>query len=586
MESDNTQLKTKNGFTLVEVIIGTALLAVVFVGIFGAYRLSLKISALSKNKVTATAIANGEIETIRNLSYDAIGTVGAVLPQAAGALDAVSQKNLNGINFTIQRNVQFIIDSADGVGAADSCNWDYKKASVIVSWGGNNPGNITLSTIVAPLTSVEEVQSCQAQPGGILAVTVFDSHGVLVPSPLINVYGVDGTTFYGSATPSGGTFSFPLSAGTYRIVVSKTGYSTERSYSTSEIATPNIPDPTVLVGGNTPVSLSIDQTGSLAISTISATGQDNFSDSFDDQSKLSMLNQTQVIAGSLTLAGPPYSTDGFAISNTIAPSDIVSWENFIFSDNRPSGTDARYQILYNNGTDWLPIPDQDLGGNGIGFSVSPIDLKSLNANVYPSLKIKSILSSSDSTVAPSVASWQVVWTTNAGIPISDTSFSITGAKTIGRDSSGNPVYKYSAIQTTDGTGQLNLENMENDTYTFAAAPTSTLVFLSTDPSPQPVALAPAGNVDVKLYFNASDALLITVQNSQSLAPVFAASVKLKNSSGYDKTQYCGQNGQTYFAPLSAGSYTITVDAAGYSSYSGTISVLGQSSKIINLDQIP
>jgi len=51
MESDNTQLKTKNGFTLVEVIIGTALLAVVFVGIFGAYRLSLKISALSKIKL-------------------------------------------------------------------------------------------------------------------------------------------------------------------------------------------------------------------------------------------------------------------------------------------------------------------------------------------------------------------------------------------------------------------------------------------------------------------------------------------------------------------------------------------------------
>jgi len=97
MESDNTQLKTKSGFTLVEVIIGTALLAVVFVGIFGAYRLSLKISALSKNKVTATAIANGEIETIRNLSYDAIGTVGAVLPQAAGALDAVSQKILTAL---------------------------------------------------------------------------------------------------------------------------------------------------------------------------------------------------------------------------------------------------------------------------------------------------------------------------------------------------------------------------------------------------------------------------------------------------------------------------------------------------------
>lgn len=584
MELTNTKLK--NGFTLVEAIIGVALLAVVFGGIFGAYRLSLKISALSKNKVTAIAIANEQIEIIRNLPYASIGTVGAVLPQAAGVLDAVSQKNLNGVNFTIQTNIQFVIDYTDGVGAADSCNWDYKKASVIVSWGDNNPGNITFSTIVAPATSVEEAQSCQAQPGGILAVTVFDSHGVLVPSPLISIYSGDGATLYDSATPASGTFSFPLAAGTYRVVVSKNGYSTERSYSTSEVATPNIPNPTVIVGGNTPVSLSIEQTGTLAISAISSTGQSSFSDTFDDQSKISMLDQTQVVRGSLILDGPPYSAQGFAISQTITPTDIVLWESFIFSDDRPAGTDARYQILYNNGTDWLPIPDQDLGGNSIGFSVSPVDLKGLNASVYPQLRIKGILSTNDPTATPLINDWQIVWTNKTGTPMPDTSFQIQGNKTIGKNASGNPVYKYSTIQTTDSLGQITLPNMENDTYTFDVAPTSTLVLLSTDPAPQPIALPPAGNVAVKLYFKATDDLLITVQNSQSLAPVFAASVELKNSTGYDKTQYTNQNGQTYFAPLTSGTYTIIVNAIGYSAYSGTVVVSGQTSRMINLEQIP
>ena len=57
----------RNGFTLVEVLVGTFLILIVFLGIFGAYQLGLRVVGQSRNQIVATAIANQEIENIRNL---------------------------------------------------------------------------------------------------------------------------------------------------------------------------------------------------------------------------------------------------------------------------------------------------------------------------------------------------------------------------------------------------------------------------------------------------------------------------------------------------------------------------------------
>ena len=570
---------------MVEVIVGIALMLIVFSGIFGAYRLSLKVVNLSKNKVTATAIANEQMEIIRNLPYASVGTTGATLPLASGTLAPTFAKSLDGINFTVNIKVQFIIDPADGTGAGDTCNWDYKNASVIVSWKDVFPGSVTMSTIVAPDNIVEETQTCLSQPGGVLTVTVFDSHGVLLASPLISVYDIGGTVLYDSATPATGVFSFALAAGTYRVVVTKNGYSTARSYGSNEIATPNTLNPTVLVGGNVPVSLSIDKVSTVTVSAISPTGVDNFSDSFSDQTKISALNGTQVVSGSITLAGPPFGSSGSAISNPIAPSDLVSWNSFDFLSNLQSQTNILYQVLYFDGANWVLVPDRDLGGNSAGFSASPIDLSGLSTATYPQLEIKANLSSSDPTRTPGVANWQIVWTSNVGAPIPWASFHMQGNKTLGKDSGGNYVYKYVADNGTDGSGQLTLPNVEGDTYTFSPTATSTLALIGTDPSPQPVSVPVNSTVAVNLYMKGSNALLVTAQDDQSLLPVFSASVELKNGSGYDKTQYTNQKGQTYFAPISSGNYTILVQTGGYNSYSGSVSVSGQSVTLINLHQI-
>jgi len=106
--------------------------------------------------------------------------------------------------------IRFVADGTDGLGAADSCDLDYKQADVEVSWEGAAPGKTFFSTTVAPENKVQEAQSCQSQPGGVLTVTVFDDGGSLVPSPEIKIIDLSTGAQIASAAPETGRYSFPL----------------------------------------------------------------------------------------------------------------------------------------------------------------------------------------------------------------------------------------------------------------------------------------------------------------------------------------------------------------------------------------
>jgi len=575
----------KQGFTLVEVLVGVSLLVIVFAGIFGAYRLGMKVVGLSKNKITATALANAQIEKIRNLSYESVGTKNATLPLALGALDHNSTATVGNVTFEVVTEVRFSADPADGIGLADSCDLDYKKASVTVSWGGTFPGNVFFSTNISPKNQVQELQSCQSQPGGVLSVTVFDAAGIMIPSPNIKIYDPTNHGLVASATPTDGKYSFLLAPQAYRVEVSKTGYSGARTYSTDEVAVPDSADPTVLEGDQVPISLSIALAASISVDGVSPNGQDNFADSFDESPQISGSDSIQLLEGDILLSGPVYSSGGWLISSAIAPSDLVAWNELRFDDSRPAATDLFYQILYYDGANWVLVPDSDLGGNSTGFRTSPVNLAGLDGGDYAQIKIKGNLSTNDSNSSPRIHSWQVVWTTDSGVPVPGAAFYAQGTKSVGEDDLGQKVYKYSQNLVLDGSGHLDIIGVDGDAYQFSVSPSSGLSLIGTDPAVQPINVAPGGTAQVKLFLRAQNSLLVTVQNDVTLGPVFSAAVRLVNSgSGYDKTQYTDQKGQTYFAPLSNGTYDLSVSAPGFSGYSGTVTVSGSSVEIINIHQ--
>lgn len=575
------QRKNGEGFTLVEVLVGTFLISIVFLGIFSAYQLGLKVVGQSKNKITATAILNGEIEKIRNLLYESIGIQGQ-FPD--GVLESVSLVVFNNVQYKIERRVDFVVDSADGIAAPnDDCPNDYKKAEIKVSWSGALAGEIKVSTDIAPKNLAQECGT----GGGILSVSVFDASGIMVSSPLIEIKDPTTDQALKTATPLDGKHYFSLYPATYKVVVSKTGYSSERTYGTSEITTPEKPHPLVLNGQLTENSFSIDKLSSFSIDTLSPWGQDFFSDSFLDSSKISQISNLIVSEGEVNFVSPPLDGTGYLISIAISPGNLINyWDKFFWTDFEPTGTEILYQILYFNGTDWVLIPDTDLPGNSFGFGVSPKDLSNLDSTTYSQFKVKGNFSTTDLALSLELYDWQVSWINSQATPISNVTFHLRGEKIIGKDQNENPVYKYSQNQISNSSGHIDISNLEWDLYTFSIDPATNLDLISTDPFPQPIGLASDTNLVVKLYLDSQNSLLVTIQNSETLEPIFSATVRLYNSGlGYDQTQYTNEKGQIYFIPLQIGDYSLEVQAAGYSPTSTLISVSDDMTKTINLTQI-
>jgi len=576
-------MKSSKALTLIDVLIGIALTLVIFLGIFGLFQLALKVIGQSQARITATAIANQEIEKIRNLPYEDIGVQGG-FPD--GILPSVTTTISGGREYTIETRVDFVVDPDDGVASPeDECPNDYKRVKVKVSWQGKFGGEVEISTDISPPSLAQECGTS----GGILSVSVFDAYGVMVPFPSIEVRDPSTDALIKTAAPAEGHHYFSLPTSTYKVVVTKNGFSTERTYGTDEIATPQKPHPIVLDKQTTEISFSIDELSSFSVDTVCGWGVDRFSDSFDNEAKISESSNVVVEQGKATLATTTggYLSSGYLISTSSSPTDILSWDEFSWTDSEPQNSDLKYQIYYASGSNWYLIPDSDLPGNSTGFDTSPVDLSGLSTTTYSELKLKANFSTSDPSTTSELYDWQLSWISSQTTSIGNVQFLLQGTKIIGTDADENPVYKYSQTHVSDNNGHVDIPDLEWDSYTFSVSPSEGLDLVNTDPSPQPISLPPDNALKhVTLYLEAENSLLVTVENSDTLEPIFSATVRLFNTGlGYDVSQYTDQKGETLFIPLQSAVYNLEVQAPGYSSTSLTVGVTGDTTKTILLDQI-
>jgi len=575
-------LKRTKGFTLVEVLVGVFLITLVFFGIFGAYRLGLKVVYQSERKVVATALANAEIEKIRNLPYESIGVIGS-FPD--GSLNPSFTVSVGGVIYQVETRVDFEVDPADGLASPqDDCPNDYKKVAIIVSWSGVLEGRVSLISDIAPKDISQEC----ATGGGILSVSVFNAFGVMVSFPSIEIKDPNTDQVVKTANPASGKHLFALATGTYKVVSSKIDYSTERTYSMSEVTTPLNPNPIVLEDQLTEVSFSIDRLSSFMVNTLSPWGSGYYSDSFLNKNKISEKADLIVSAGEVTLASSTagFLSSGHLVSTDIVPSSLIHWEELSFSDSKPFNTNIKYQIYYASGTEWYLIPNSDLNGNSSGFSLSPVDLSGLSVSPYSRLRLKANFSTNDSSSTPILYDWQVSWINSNALPIPNVAFHLRGAKIIGKDAANNPVYKYSQDHASNGSGQKEILSLEWDTYTFSLGPFAGLDLIDTNPKPQPISLAPDTSLNTDLYLESQNSLLITLQDLETLEPVFSATTAVSNAGlGYNTTQYTNAGGQTKFIPLDAATYEINIQMNGYLSTTTSATVSGHNRKTIKIEKV-
>lgn len=482
-------MRSLRGLSLIDVLVGSALFLTIFLGLFGLLRASVQVAGLSKLKAAATELASSQMESLRALEYDDVGTVGGI---PAGLTPQYATTTSAGISYLVRTYVEYADDPADGTGAADSnfITTDYKRAKVVVTYVvGGVSRDVTLVTNIVP-SGIESTAG-----GGTLQVRAVDAQGLPVAGATVHIENavlspsVDLSTF----TDAAGLVWLPgaPTSTDYRVEVTKDGYSSAQTYARD--ATNQNPTPgylTVVGGSTTSGTFAIDILATLVLSTFSPIAAALWSDPLDDSSGIAASTDVQLGGGALTLLfdGVEYAGAGSATSIAVAPSYLASWTSASTTESLPSGTAVRVYVLDGAGA---LVPDAALSGNSLGFTES-IDLSSLSTTTYPSLALRAELTTGDPLVTPSLSEWRFGY--DAGpVPLPNVAFTLTGGKTIGSTGAGAAIYK-TIVSTTTGSVASTTLSLEWDSYALSI-PGYTIV--SQEPEP-PYELLPGTSLDARL----------------------------------------------------------------------------------------
>lgn len=552
---------SQRGITLIDVVISSALLLLIFVGVAAAFQLTIDIVLNNKARAGAIALAGERLEFIRSLSYAQVGTSGGI---PSGSLEQSESIVLNGTTFTRRTYVEYADDPLDGLAGADtnSIVADYKSVKVEVSWSvRENVREITLVSRFSPPAGLETAVS-----GGTLTISVVNRSAQALSNAEVTITNssVSPAVNLITYTNASGTVSLigaPAGTG-YAISVTKPGYSTSQTYAaTAQNTDPNPAHLTVVNNQTTTGTFVIDVPGSKTVYTYGSQSAGTWTDSFSDESLMGTSTRVEASGNKARFAGnQPWAGPAELRSVIIAPSGVSSWGSFSWDDTQPSDTTITYSVYYWNGTVATLIPDSVLPGNSAGFT-STVSLANVPVATYPSLILGAhMVPLTPTAPSPSVEDWTLTYF--SAPPISAT-VRLRSATTIGSGPSGT-VYKYDQTHTTNGSGAFTVSSIEPDAYTFSSD-SSTGYDISTACDPQPETLSSGASMTTRLYLApyTTNSLLIDVRASSTGALIPSAEVGLSRAS-YAASSTSNGCGQVFFSGLTQNNnYNITVIAPGY-----------------------
>jgi hypothetical protein len=553
------------GVGFIDVIIGTAVIALVFLALTGVLRASLLVSSEAKSKAAAQSLAENEMEYIRGLTYDAIGTVGGI---PSGSIAQTQAQTLDGAVYTIRTLIEYTDDPADGLGASDSngITTDYKTVKVNVSYFlHGTTRNIALVSNFSP-PGIESTNG-----GGTLQIKAVSASGVAVPGATVLIVNASTTPTVNLTTYTNlsGIVYLPGAATSteYQVTVSGSGYSTAQTYPrTTQNQNPSPGYLTVVKNQTTTGTFAIDLLSTLALTTLSSGTLNSFFDTFNDSSQVASMNSAAVSGGALV--GQAASASALAISVV----NSGTWVSASASLSIPTNTSALVHLYDANGA---LLPDTVLSGNAAGFSTFPVNLSGIATTTYPSLALGVSFTGGGGALKPKVLDWTLTSSTGA-VAQPNVAYTFTGAKTIGSTGAGAPIYKTALSGTTDGSGSKTL-SLEWDTYT-----PSVTGYDITDLCPAgPYVLAPGTNTNAGIVVgpHTSNSLLVEVKDNIGTA-VPGAQVLLTRT-GFSSSVTSSLCGNSYFGSLtSSATYSVQISKSGYTTTTFTnVSVSGASTYV-------
>ncbi len=555
------------GLSLIDTIVGTALMLVVFMGIAAAFQLTVDVVSNSKARAGAIALANERMEYLKSLSYASVGVLGGI---PAGIVPQLETITLNGVSYTRRTLVYYSDDPQDGSGGADTnaIIADYKTIRVEISWTRKRTSR---SIQVVGRVSPQGVET--AVPGGTLTINVVDANSVPLRDAQIDITNTSTTPAVSIRTYTNDlgsiTFIGAPAASNYQVVVSKTGYSTSQTYAvTTQNPNPNPRHLTVSNNLTTTYTFAIDLLAGKTIQTFKAVEARTYSDTLSSATYIATTSNSTVTGGVARLDGSaPYQPSGFILSTDITSSLLNRWTSLSWSDTTPAQTDVRYSLYTMAGGVPTLIPESALAGNAAGFTNSPVDIAGLSTSTYPVIRIGATLTTSNPSVTPTTDVWSVDYDYGPEI-MPNLAVTVRGIKTIGNSPT---VYKYIATSTSNSSGLISLPSIEWDTYTVNV---STMSGYETAEvcAPQPELLSPGSTQLTQIYAatNTPKSLVVDVREGNGNFIPYA-SVQMVSSTT-NKTLTTSSCGQVYFGGLNGGSYTLNISKTGFQNKTATTTV--------------
>ncbi len=162
--------RVQEGFTVVEVLVAVVLISVCLIGLAQFFTSAGDRVMDSETRTLLHTIAAQEMEDIRALPYEDIGTVGG---NPTGSLLDVETKTVDGVPVEVTREVVFVKDD---------------------SYSGPYPANYRRVTIIVKATDSADLEPMQltsyiagGAEGGTLDITVIDLAGEPVPNALLEI---------------------------------------------------------------------------------------------------------------------------------------------------------------------------------------------------------------------------------------------------------------------------------------------------------------------------------------------------------------------------------------------------------------
>jgi Tfp pilus assembly protein PilV len=205
---------SQRGDTLIEVVIGALLLALIVVGTLTGLNSANRVTSLGRERSQADVLAQQEEDQLRSEPIKKLSE----LSQTHEIIQ--HEVNASGTKYTVTSTAQYIADATATTScSATTAEADYIQTTSKVTWNSLGTGKPVVETsLISP------------PPGSVLIAQVTNQATEALPKASVTAIG---KSTYSGETSTDGCAILAVEPGQYTLNVSKTGYVDENGYSES-----------------------------------------------------------------------------------------------------------------------------------------------------------------------------------------------------------------------------------------------------------------------------------------------------------------------------------------------------------------